>query len=153
MDRADKNKIGVVKINDIRVIPVIFVPGVMGTNLMEKAPDEESKEGSNRKIIWRYDNDLSLLGWSFPGSGPAERKRLLHPNKVQIDNQGFVPLPFDIIKRQGKAITAIPQYPSLSDEVEHEAVYRNKLSQSFTLRSIIKIAQEVTNDKKMSFSD
>ncbi|HHU7966300.1 TPA: esterase/lipase family protein, partial [Escherichia coli] len=36
MDRADKNKVGTVEIEDLRVIPVIFLPGVMGSNLMDK---------------------------------------------------------------------------------------------------------------------
>lgn len=32
MDRADKNKVGTAEIEDLRVIPVIFLPGIMGTN-------------------------------------------------------------------------------------------------------------------------
>ena len=73
MDRADKNKVGTVEIEDLRVIPVIFLPGVMGSNLMDK----------KGKSIWRYDDSMSLMGWSLPTSGPKERKRLLHPDRVE----------------------------------------------------------------------
>jgi hypothetical protein len=37
MDRADKNKVGTAEIEDLRVIPVIFLPGIMGTNLKENS--------------------------------------------------------------------------------------------------------------------
>lgn len=83
MDRADKNKVGTVEIEDLRVIPVIFLPGVMGSNLMDK----------KGKSIWRYDDSMSLMGWSLPTSGPKERKRLLHPDRVEVDNRGEFPAP------------------------------------------------------------
>lgn len=41
----------------------------------------------------------------------------------------------------------------LAVQVSHEAAYRNPVSQAFALRSIIKIAQEVKKDGKMSYSD
>lgn len=40
MDRADKNKVGTAEIEDLRVIPVIFLPGIMGTNLKENSEEE-----------------------------------------------------------------------------------------------------------------
>ncbi|HFN7229909.1 TPA: lipase family alpha/beta hydrolase [Klebsiella quasipneumoniae] len=79
-DLSAKNKIGSVTINDYRIIPVVFIPGVMGSNL---------KDGDDN-VIWRYDDDLSLIGWSLPGSGPEERKKLLHPDRVQVDNRGVI---------------------------------------------------------------
>lgn len=60
MDRADKNKVSTAEIEDLRVIPVIFLPGIMGTNLKAKS----SKK--NAKAVWRYDSETSLLGWSLP---------------------------------------------------------------------------------------
>ena len=48
-DLSAKNKIGSVTINDYRIIPVVFIPGVMGSNL---------KDGDDN-VIWRYNDDLS----------------------------------------------------------------------------------------------
>lgn len=79
-DLSAKNKIASVTINDYRIIPVIFIPGIMGSNL----------KNDKDKVIWRYDDGLSLIGWSLPGSGPEERKRLLHPDRVQVDNRGAI---------------------------------------------------------------
>lgn len=79
-DLSSKNKIDQVIINDNRVIPVLFIPGIMGSNL------KDNKDN----VIWRYDNKLTLLGWSLPGSGAKERKKLLHPDRVQVDNRGII---------------------------------------------------------------
>lgn len=79
MDRADKNKVGTAEIEDLRVIPVIFLPGIMGTNL------KENSEEKNAKAVWRYDSETSLLGWTLPSSGPKERKRLLHPERGFVE--------------------------------------------------------------------
>ncbi|ESE14863.1 hypothetical protein HMPREF1617_03151 [Escherichia coli 908675] len=107
MDRADKNKVGTVEIEDLRVIPVIFLPGVMGSNLMDK----------KGKSIWRYDDSMSLMGWSLPTSGPKERKRLLHPDRVEVDNRGRIPAPPDA---QEKLIQLGQQYPE--DPSDKEAM-------------------------------
>lgn len=102
MDRADKNKVSTAEIEDLRVIPVIFLPGIMGTNLKAKS----SKK--NAKAVWRYDSETSLLGWSLPSSGPIERKRVLHPERVDIDNRGSIPLSSGIQEQ----VSAIRPYPS-----------------------------------------
>lgn len=82
-DLSSKNKIGTAVINDYRIIPVLFIPGIMGSNLKD----------SKNTIIWRYDNSGTLLGWSLPGSGPEERKKLLHPSRVQVDDRGIIVSP------------------------------------------------------------
>lgn len=79
-DLSAKNKIAPVTINDYRIIPVIFIPGIMGSNLKDR----------NNNVIWRYDDGFSLIGWSLPGSGPEERKKLLHPDRVQVDDRGAI---------------------------------------------------------------
>ncbi len=107
MDRADKNKVGTAEIKDLRVIPVIFLPGIMGSNLMDK----------KGKSIWRYDDSMSLMGWSLPTSGPKERKRLLHPDRVKVDNRGRIPAPPDA---QEKLIQLGQQYPE--DPSDKEAM-------------------------------
>ena len=79
-DLSSKNKIASIPINDYRIVPIVFLPGIMGSNL----------KNNRDKVIWRYDDSLSLLGWSLPSSGPKERKKLLHPDKVQVDNRGVI---------------------------------------------------------------
>jgi hypothetical protein len=62
-----------------RVIPVIFVPGVMGSNLI-------SKSGA----MWLMDSDKSLLkGWV--GRGPQGRKRHLRPEVTEVYDGGALP--------------------------------------------------------------
>jgi hypothetical protein len=41
----------------------------------------------------------------------------------------------------------------LSINVAHESAYRDEVSQAFTLRSIIKISQDVNNDKEMYYEE
>jgi pimeloyl-ACP methyl ester carboxylesterase len=62
-----------------RVIPVVFLPGVMGSNLMN--PDDG-------KPVWTVNGEISMLSWI--GSGPAKRKKLLDPSKTVIDPSGKI---------------------------------------------------------------
>lgn len=115
MDRADKNKVGTAEIEDLRVIPVIFLPGIMGANLKVKPKDD----GEDSIAVWRYDSKTSLLGWTLPSSGPKERKRLLHPDRVKIDNRGLIPMSPDVQKHIDLVIAT--QYPSnIADKEEME---------------------------------
>ncbi|EOV8583153.1 lipase family alpha/beta hydrolase [Providencia stuartii] len=62
-----------------KVVPVIFLPGIMGSNLKNKKSD---------RSIWRIrSNELFMfwdaLGWAFTGG--KRRKKLLHPNEVVTD--------------------------------------------------------------------
>ncbi|HBY0494121.1 TPA: hypothetical protein MIO55_08460, partial [Klebsiella pneumoniae subsp. pneumoniae] len=113
MDRADKNKVGTAEIEDLRVIPVIFLLGIMGTNL------KENSEEKNAKAVWRYDSETSLLGWTLPSSGPKERKQLLHPERVKIDNRGRILLSSGIQEQ----VSAIHPYPSSNYDEEGKKRY------------------------------
>lgn len=62
-----------------RVIPVVFLPGVMGSNLMN--PD-------NGDPVWTVNSKISVLPWI--GRGPAIRKKLLDPTKTVVDPRGEV---------------------------------------------------------------
>jgi hypothetical protein len=64
-----------------RIIPVIFVPGVMGSNL--------KGVGQADGIKWRLDSDTSMLPWL--GRGPKERKRMLTPTTMEVDDGGAIP--------------------------------------------------------------
>ena len=61
-----------------RVIPVIFLPGVMGSNLM--SPDGKS--------IWKVDGIWSMKSWLVRGA--EERKKLLDPTKTVVDPSGEI---------------------------------------------------------------
>jgi hypothetical protein len=64
-----------------RIIPVIFVPGVMGSNLKGK--------GAARDITWRLDGPKSMISWL--GRDAAKRKEYLTPATMDVDNDGYVP--------------------------------------------------------------
>lgn len=71
-----------------KVIPIIFLPGVMGSNLKAKPKKGESE---NTKIIWRLDSPISAAAWAiWIVGGPAARKKKLDPNKTEVDNRGTV---------------------------------------------------------------
>lgn len=62
-----------------RVIPVVFLPGVMGSNL--KNPDDNEP-------VWTVNGNTSMLPWI--GRGPAKRKELLDPTKTVVDPSGNI---------------------------------------------------------------
>jgi pimeloyl-ACP methyl ester carboxylesterase len=71
------------------VLPVVFVPGIMGSNLRvtrTKAP------------VWRLDKGKFGLPWNLVGSlatkGPGPRQQLLHPDRCEVDPDGAVPKEF-----------------------------------------------------------
>lgn len=80
-----------------RVIPVIFVPGVMGSNLIQQgvAPGDAVK--------WRLDNPLTAVSWA--PFGAEYRKRYLRPDVMEVDRGGSVPedmsVPAEELRRRG----------------------------------------------------
>ncbi|OWF79662.1 hypothetical protein B4900_09565 [Yersinia rohdei] len=73
-----------------RAIPVIFLPGVMGSNLKTK-----DKKSSDK--LWRLDDKTSAAGLSenlmqmgWLNRGPIQRRALLNPTKVAVDPEGRV---------------------------------------------------------------
>jgi len=68
------------------VLPVIFVPGIMGSNLKDK------KEG---KPVWRLDAGIGGIPWGllkgFGSKGPGPRQQLLHPDRCEVDDGGKLP--------------------------------------------------------------
>ena len=76
-----------------KVIPVIFLPGVMGSNLrMSKKRQDELKRDDNR--AWRPDDLVSnplavaakkgLGGW-FRKASPAQRQLVFDPNETEVE--------------------------------------------------------------------
>lgn len=63
-----------------RIIPVIFVPGVMGSNLKGK--------GTNGASVWHADSLQTMSAWLR--RGPRTRKELLRPDLTDLDDAGAV---------------------------------------------------------------
>lgn len=90
-----------------RVLPVIFVPGIMGSNLMDLSGNP----------VWRLDTGIGGVPWSLARNvapmGPGGRQRLMHPDRTQVDPNGNVP---------GDAVGTIFG----RNKRDREAVYRNQ---------------------------
>ncbi|MCP3713836.1 triacylglycerol lipase [Paraburkholderia sp. CNPSo 3281] len=63
-----------------RVIPVVFVPGVMGTNL--------ETNGMQPKPVWLLDSLSTVKPWMT--KGPDLRKRILDPDGTQVHGRGKI---------------------------------------------------------------
>jgi len=73
-----------------RVLPIIFLPGIMGSNLRLTAASGRQREmGRANNISWRPDNlgFTSLLGEvkRTANATPTERQRLYDPNATEVD--------------------------------------------------------------------
>ncbi len=70
------------------VLPVIFVPGIMGSNL---------KSVKGGLPVWRLDTTATLpLGLlrSIASKGPGARQKMLHPDRCEVDDGGALPSKF-----------------------------------------------------------
>lgn len=82
----------------VKAIPVIFLPGVMGTNLMGT---DEGKEND----IWRGDS-LGGVFLKWARKDGAERRELLNPNTTKVDNRGDIDqIIYSPISDDGKLFT------------------------------------------------
>lgn len=68
-------------------VPVIFLPGVMGTNLKSKGAGVAVRSPPNMdKVIDTIGAIFALIGWAFRDA--ATRQTRLNPNDTEIDEQG-----------------------------------------------------------------
>ncbi|NRR32588.1 hypothetical protein HSX11_20680 [Oxalobacteraceae bacterium] len=65
-----------------RVLPIIFLPGIMGSNLRMSAA-RQAKMGKNNNIAWRPDNKAASLALSIADA--AERQNQLDPAETEVD--------------------------------------------------------------------
>ena len=70
------------------VIPVIFVPGIMGSNLKLKKSLDWFNRGSN--VAWRP-SDGTYTGFTFGKLKPAQRRMVLDPENTELDERGEIP--------------------------------------------------------------
>ena len=85
-----------------KILPVIFVPGIMGSNLMSN--------DQSRDKVWRLDTSMGAplgLARRMSFSGPAMRQRLMHPARTAVDPRGSVP---------GKPVGSVSRKQQYSDE-------------------------------------
>ncbi|WP_312631532.1 lipase family alpha/beta hydrolase [Pantoea piersonii] len=66
----------------VKAIPVIFLPGVMGTNLM-------ANKASQTEDIWRGDS-LGGIFLKWAGVDGERRRKLLNPDTTKVDNRGDI---------------------------------------------------------------
>ena len=96
---APDDSFGVMLMVPDRVIPVIFVPGVMGSNLKQKGAKPEDA------VTWRLDGARSAARWAVADRNAAFRKRYLQPQTMEVDKGGFITqgtqLPDEELRRRG----------------------------------------------------
>lgn len=81
-----------------RVIPVIFLPGIMGTRLRSaKNPDRSAWNPPNST----WDTLLAALQYSF--TGPVGRQKALNPKETEVDDSGPAKVPDDTAVLLGDA--------------------------------------------------
>jgi pimeloyl-ACP methyl ester carboxylesterase len=67
-----------------RAIPVVFVPGIMGSNLSDL----------KNNPVWLLDSLGGIpagLAWDWSGRRAGERQKLLHPSRTRVYEEGAVP--------------------------------------------------------------
>ncbi|MGL4604648.1 MAG: hypothetical protein ACRCU9_10935, partial [Iodobacter sp.] len=64
-----------------RFIPVIFIPGVMGSNLVGIQEDS---------VKWLLDSSMTMLPWSSPGKDAAFRKEHLTALNMKVFEKGKI---------------------------------------------------------------
>jgi len=86
---AAENKVHTIYIEKAKqVVPVIFIPGVMGSNLRAKS---QSRDDKKVKTVWLLNSTGSPLGWAMPGAGSAKvRRKELDPAKTDVYYGGKV---------------------------------------------------------------
>jgi len=66
------------------ILPIIFVPGIMGSNLM----------GGDQKPVWLMDKTAGQplgLAWMWARKNPGARQKILHPKRTAVFAGGSVP--------------------------------------------------------------
>ena len=71
-----------------KVIPVIFVPGIMGSNLRLLSPPQGLPSFGD--IAWRPDDTYKFLAKKFLRRSASERRRILNPNNTEVDDRGDI---------------------------------------------------------------
>jgi len=65
-----------------RAIPIVFLPGIMGSNLRMSA-ERQRRIGKSNNIAWRPDRKLEML--ALLNASPADRQLQLDPISTEVD--------------------------------------------------------------------
>ena len=71
-----------------QVMPVVFIPGIMGSNLKFTKPLDWFNGGSN--IAWRP-SDSWFTAFTYGNLSPAQRRQVLNPDNTELDDSGDIP--------------------------------------------------------------
>jgi len=86
---------GALAIPSTHVIPVVFLPGTMGSNLKATSKSRGLKPG---QAAWRPPNGKIEGGvevWKWNRRDPVARQNILDPDAVAVDDSGAVDIPLD----------------------------------------------------------
>jgi hypothetical protein len=78
-----------------RVVPIIFVPGIMGSNLKAKMPITNANEIvviKSDEPVWRVDGKVGLA-WTWVGKPQGQYQLRFQYDKVAVDARGEIALP------------------------------------------------------------
>lgn len=81
---ASKTDLVELRLQPVAFLPVVFVPGIMGTNLVEM-----KTTGRSRVRVWNVDDAPGAMGGAI--RDPSQRQADLHFARTQIYEQGKVP--------------------------------------------------------------
>ena len=70
------------KVPPRRVIPIIFLPGIMGSNLRMSAATQQAL-GKSNNIAWRPDRILEML--PLANATPILRQQMWNPDETEVD--------------------------------------------------------------------
>lgn len=82
LTRKERTDLVEVRVCTVNVLPIVFVPGVMGSNL--RTTD------SKQLKVWNLDS-LPELFWDKWRQNAGKRQELLHPDRTEVDPRGEVP--------------------------------------------------------------
>lgn len=68
----------------LNVLPIVFVPGIMGSNL------KGTKGKYKGETVWRLDSGPSALK-AMAGKTAGDRQNMLHPARTVVDDRGKLP--------------------------------------------------------------
>ncbi|QYJ24349.1 hypothetical protein KYT87_14640 [Achromobacter sp. ES-001] len=89
------------------ILPVIFIPGVMGSNL-KSVPE---RIGQDSRQVWTLDYGFAGLRTPLASQWVAKdagfRQTTLHPDRVEVDDQGGVPnVPWGMVQENQQMLPA-----------------------------------------------
>lgn len=90
LTRTDNQSEKVALVRQTAPLPVIFIPGIMGTNLRNKA--DKSKVWRPPNGLWPMDDLFASIGalWTWYWRDAKARQRLLKAERVEVDDQGTI---------------------------------------------------------------